>query len=128
MFEILAPVFLLACLVLGPVCTVFAYRGWSHDFRGKPSSSRSVIGLISFLAVFSSWVPLAVFLFLLLVHRPWADFFPTYWPWGSIILSLAGALLALALKGSSRVLTFVAGFFLALTLMSIYGNIDVIKR
>ena len=107
---------------------MFAYRGWSRDFRGKPSSSRSVIGLISFLAVFSSWVPLAVFLFLALVHPPWAEFFPTYWAWGSIVLSLAGALSALALKGSPRVLTFVAGFFLASTLMFVYGTVDVIKR
>src|SRR6266436_1564445 len=127
MFEILGTVLLLACLVLVPACTVFAYRGWAREFRGKPSSSRSMIGLISFLAVFCSWVPLAIFLFLLLVHRPWADFFPTYWAWGPIVLSLAGALLALALKGSSRVLTFVAGFFLALTLIFVYGNVDVIK-
>ena len=129
MFEILEPVLLLACLVLVPVCTVLAYRGWVREFRGKPSSSRSVIGLISLLAVFCSWVPLAIFLLLLLVHRSWAGFFPTYWAWGLIALSLAGALLGLALKGSSRVLAFVAGFFLASTLWFVYGpTVDVIKR
>lgn len=126
MFEIFL---LLACLVLVPVCTVFAYRAWVREFCGKPSSSRSVIGLISLLAVFCSWVPLAIFLLLLLVHRSWAEFFPIYWAWGPSALSLAGALLALALKGSSRVLTFVAGLCLASTLWFVFGPaIDVIKR
>jgi hypothetical protein len=128
MFEEAEPVLLLACLVLVPFFTVFAYRGWAREFRGKPFSWRSLIGFVSLLAVFCSWVPLAIFLFLLLFHRSWADFFPTYWAYGSSVLSVVGALLALSLKGSSRILTLVAGLFLALTLMFVYGPADVIKR
>jgi hypothetical protein len=86
MFEEPEPVLLLACLVLVPFFTVFAYRGWAREFRGKPFSWRSLIGLISILAVFCSWVPLAIFLFLLLFH-PWAEFFPTYWAYGPSVLS-----------------------------------------
>src|SRR6266566_2266256 len=121
MFEEPEPALLLACLFLVPFFIVFAYRGWTREFRGKPFSWRSLIGLISLLAVFCSWVPLAIFLFLLLFHRSWAEFFPTYWAYGPSVLSLVGALLALSLKGSSRLLTLVAGLFLALTLMFVYG-------
>jgi len=129
MFEDSTTVLLLTCLVLVPVFTVLAYRGWARKFRGKPSSSRSMIGLISLLSVFCSWVLLAIFLCLLLVHSSWAEFFPTYWAYGPISLSLLGTLLALALKGSSRILTLLAGFFLASTLWLVYGPaIDAIKH
>jgi hypothetical protein len=128
MSEDLATVLLLTCLFLVPVFTLLAYRGWAREFRAKPSSLRTKVGLISLLAVFCSWVPLAIFLFLLLVHRSWAEFFPTYWAYGPIVLSLVGVLLAPSLKGSSRVLTLISGFFLATTLMLVYGTGDVIKR
>lgn len=80
---------LLACLVLVPVCIVFAYRGWMREFRGKSSSSRGMIGLISVLAVFCSWVTLAIFLFLLFAQSVdgvlpnllglWSDCFVPCW-------------------------------------------------
>jgi hypothetical protein len=127
-FEEPEPVLLLACLVLVPFFTVFAYRGWTREFRGKPFSWRRLIGLISLLAAFCSWVPLAIFLFLLLFHRSWAEFFPTYLGLRLQCFVRCWALLALSLKGSSRILTLVAGLFLAHTLMFVYGIVDVIKR
>ena len=129
MFEDLAPVLLLTCLVLVPVFVALSYRGWAREFSTKPFSWRKMIGLISLLVVSCSWIPFASFLFLLLVHRSWADFFPPYWAYGPIVLSLAGALLALSLRGASRVLTLVAGLFQGAILQFVYGPpADVIKR
>src|SRR3989442_15668242 len=113
----------IAVLLAIPVFTVLAWRGWAKRVRKDLPRWRSVIGVISILITFLSWLAF-VSPFLLMGLDSHTVNNLNFDIWLSVILLMVfiGISLAFALKSPSRAYTLLAGLLMILLL---WGSINV---
>src|SRR3989442_153788 len=103
----------IAVLLAIPVFTVLAWRGWAKRVRKELPRWRSVIGVISILITFLSWLAfVGPFLLMGLDSHTVNNLNFDIWLSVILLMLFIGISLALALRGTSRVQTLLAGLLM----------------
>ena len=93
---------------------LLAYRGWAKRVRKDLPRWRSALGIASIAATFLNWLGFVVLALAvwLRMNVDFLDLLPVDWTDINLLISAAGTLTALALKGPSRVQAFLAGLLM----------------
>ena len=112
--NVLSEVTDITALVAVPCLTFMAYRSWAKLCRQELPRWRSALGMTSIGVTLMSWVSLVILALLALSPRTGfkANFFSPDWMPPIALLNLAGASLAFALRGASRIEAIAAGLLM----------------
>jgi CubicO group peptidase (beta-lactamase class C family) len=94
-----------------PCLVALACWTWSQGLRGQLPKWRSFLGLGSIVVIFVNWFGLAVLALSVLMSLDTGDFSPD-WMHRIAFLTVAGTLLAFALRGTARIEAILAGVFM----------------
>jgi hypothetical protein len=107
--NILVACAMIAAIIAVPCLSFSAFRRWKSHSQPAMAFWRRGLGLISLLALLLSWFGMTVPLFLaLFAKREMSD----YWLPLELSLILVAVASALALKGTARILSLLAGLLL----------------
>lgn len=113
--EILGECLSVAAFAATPCLAIFAYLAWSKHLRKELPYWRNILGMISILATFSSWLTfLGDFVLIVLRSRTHVDF--AVWLYGEILMLVIGLPLAFALKRPARTQALLANLCMVFVL------------
>jgi len=95
-----------------PVLTVLAWRGWAKHVRKDLPHWRSVIGVISILITFLSWLAFMGLFLLVGLDSRTVDNLVEAWLSAVLLMAFIGISLAFALRGISRAQVILAGLLM----------------